>query len=215
MLRTLLGIILLSIFVTPVFAAPTPLTPQMLSPKQVRELYNRYAEGVSEHKRDDGSIILFILADGSSTNNALCNVLGYLKSYAEAEPNSADITSKINSALPKGMYISHNENYKQKTVKQLGRVMETTISEVITKIWMNNVFLNCISTLQQIEMQNPVTGETVGEAIEKDIIEINTDSSGSIISVSDFQGARIAILEYGALAEGTEIRVIIVMGIKL
>ena len=220
MLRTLLGIILLSIFVTPVFSAPTPLTPRLLSDKEITQIYGQSGMTV---KRKSGSIVLFMHGEGGSKNSAICSLITNLKNYADGQKNSADINSKIKRSLPKGMNISYEARvYKRPSFldnKKRDTIIEVEVFNQRVEIKRNNLFLNCISEMTTVEKTNisdgAARGDTTQEVVEKDTIEINTRHDGIFISISDFQSDRTRILDYGYAIHGSDIWFTISMGILL
>ena len=87
MLRTLLGVVLISAIVTPIFAEENEILPKIYSKKDYDILSNYHDMDYSFQKDQDENISeIFIYGEGSSTNEAFCNVLSRVYDFVTS-PN--------------------------------------------------------------------------------------------------------------------------------
>ena len=135
MLRTLLGVVLISITVTPIFAEENEILPKIYS-KNDYDIISNYGDMVYSQKDQDENISeIFIYGEGSSTNEAFCDVLSRVYDFLTS-PN--EIKSELR--FLKGVISKSNGS------------SETTFFEEI-KFKINKKYLRCKSTLVQTETE--------------------------------------------------------------
>ena len=137
MLRTLLGVVLISTIVTPIFAEENEILPKIYSKKDYDILSNYHDMDYSFQKDQDENISeIFIYGEGSSTNEAFCNVLSRVYDFVTS-PN------EIKSEL----------RFLKGVISKSNGISETTFFEEI-KFKINKKYLRCKSTLVQTETES-------------------------------------------------------------
>jgi hypothetical protein len=186
MLRTLLGVVLISIVVTPIFAEENKILPKIYSQKDYDIISNYYDMDYSFQKDQDENISeIFIYGEGSSTNEAFCNVLSRVYDFVTS-PN--EIKSELR--FLKGMISKSNG------------ISDTTSFEEI-KFKINKKYLRCKSTLVQTETEFYIKSTT----------QSNYAADGEVFLA--LQQGNWSVLEYGILGFEQDITVILLISFKL